>query len=98
MWQEWFTTALQPGQHMVRIAQDLADLPSTIASLRQNDTLAQGIGAAGRALARELLAPTNILCYTRDLLREYARRQTYVPDLPPNAGDLLLSNHLLVRG
>lgn len=96
-WQEWFFPAFKPFVHYIPVANDLSDLTDKIQLLRSNDTLAREIGAAGKALAEELLSPQNALCYMRDLLLEYERRQTFEVTFPRDNGTDYLSSKLLQK-
>jgi hypothetical protein len=95
-WLEWFVPALQPGVHYVPFREDAADLSDVIASLQRNDTAAERIGAAGRGVARDLLGPGGAMCFLRDLIREYAARQTGSPPLPLDAALVPVQESLLV--
>jgi len=77
----WFDSLLRDGEHLIRPAANLRDLPRRLRWLADHDKDAAAIARAGQRRACELLAPTHVAGFVARLLRAYGLR--FVGAIPP---------------
>lgn len=68
----WVDDLLVDGEHLIRPAADLADLPRRLGWLAAHDARAAAIATAGQRRVCQLLAPPHVAGYVARLLKRYA--------------------------
>jgi len=75
----WFYKILVPGIHYIPVKDDLSDLLSRLAWVKDHDAIAQEIAENGRKLAKENLMAEHLFLYCYKVLLKYAQLQRFNP-------------------
>ena len=82
-WIEFFYPAMKPWVHYIPVASNVSqrELRQLLEFARENDSLVSKIAARGRAFVWDHLKMSDIECYWRYLLSQYAKHLTFEPKL-----------------
>ncbi|KAK0158537.1 hypothetical protein PV328_009528 [Microctonus aethiopoides] len=85
-WTEFYYSLMKPWIHYIPVAKDAdqRQLKRLIEFAKDNDSIAKQIAQRGRDFIWKKLQMSDIVCYWRKLLKNYAKHLTYQPILHDN--------------